>query len=94
MSKEQQVTQLTDNMAKFIAHIAKKLPDDVIEKLTELREKEDSPLSKVIYDTCERQETCGQLQDCSGDDREYGRKRIPGSGYADDKGQTDSGSEL
>ena len=51
MSKEQQVTQLTDNMAKFIAHIAKKLPDDVIEKLTELREKEDSPLSKVIYDT-------------------------------------------
>lgn len=40
------------------------------------------------------QETCGQLQDCSGDDREYGRKRIPGSGYADDKGQTDSGSEL
>ena len=51
MSKEQQVTQLTDNMAKFIAHIAKKLPDDVIEKLTELREKEDSQLSKVIYDT-------------------------------------------
>ena len=51
MSKEQQVTQLTDYMAKFIAHIAKKLPDDVIEKLTELREKEDSPLSKVIYDT-------------------------------------------
>ena len=39
MSKEQQVTQLTDYMAKFIAHIAKKLPDDVIEKLTELREK-------------------------------------------------------
>ena len=32
MSKEQQVTQLTDYMAKFIAHIAKKLPDDVIEK--------------------------------------------------------------
>ena len=31
MSKEQQVTQLTDNMAIFIAHIAKKLPDDVIE---------------------------------------------------------------
>ena len=24
MSKEQQVTQLTDNMAKFIAHIAKR----------------------------------------------------------------------
>ena len=36
----------------------------------------------------------GRKQDCSGDDREHGRKRIPGSGYADDKGQTDSGSEL
>ena len=38
-------------MANFIAHIAKKLPDDVIAKLTELRDKEDSPLSKTIYDT-------------------------------------------
>ena len=49
MSREEQVTQLTDYMAKFIAHVAKKLPDDVIAKLQELREKEDSPLSKVIY---------------------------------------------
>ena len=38
-------------MAKFIAHVAKKLPDDVIAKLEELRDKEDSPLSKTIYDT-------------------------------------------
>lgn len=38
-------------MAKFIAHVAKKLPDDVIAKLTELRAQEDSPLSKTIYDT-------------------------------------------
>ena len=37
MSKEAQVEQLTDYMAKFIAHVAKKLPDDVIAKLTELR---------------------------------------------------------
>ena len=51
MSREEQVTQLTDYMAKFIAHVAKKLPDDVIAKLQELREKEDRPLSKVIYDT-------------------------------------------
>ena len=36
MSKEQQVTQLTDYMAKFIAHIAKKLPDDVIEILLKI----------------------------------------------------------
>ena len=51
MSKEQQVTQLTDYMAKFIAHVAKKLPDDVIAKLQELRDKEDSPMTNVIYDT-------------------------------------------
>ena len=28
MSKEEQVTQLTEHMAKFIAHVAKKLPDE------------------------------------------------------------------
>ena len=33
MSKEAQVKQLTDYMAKFIAYTAKKLPDDVIAKL-------------------------------------------------------------
>ena len=43
MSKEAQVKQLTDYMAKFIAYTAKKLPDDVIAKLEELRDKEDSP---------------------------------------------------
>ena len=48
MSKEEQVTQLTEHMAKFIAHVAKKLPDDVIAKLEELRDKEDSPL-KMWY---------------------------------------------
>ena len=51
MSNEVQVKKLTDIMAQFVGFTAKKLPDDVIEKLTELREKEDSPLSKVIYDT-------------------------------------------
>jgi len=51
MTKEAQVTKMTDMMAKFITHTGKKLPDDVIAKLTELREKEDSPLAKVIYDT-------------------------------------------
>ena len=40
MSKEEQVTQLTEHMAKFIAHVAKKLPDDVIAKLEELRDKQ------------------------------------------------------
>lgn len=62
MSNEKQVEQLTTYMANFIAHIAKKLPDDVIAKLTELRDKEDSPLSKTIYDTMFRnQELAVQL---------------------------------
>ena len=62
MSNEKQVEQLTTYMANFIAHIAKKLPEDVIAKLTELRDKEDSPLSKTIYDTMFRnQELAVQL---------------------------------
>ena len=40
MSKEAQVKQLTDYMEKFIAYTAKKLPDDVIAKLEELRSEE------------------------------------------------------
>ncbi len=39
MSNEKQVEQLTTYMANFIAHIAKIVPDDVIAKLTELRDK-------------------------------------------------------
>ena len=58
MSKEAQVKQLTDYMAKFIAYTAKKLPDDVIAKLEELRDKEDSPLSKTIYNVQEPGTCC------------------------------------
>lgn len=50
-SKEKQVEQLTTYMANFLSHIGKVLPDDIIAKLDELAEKEDSPLSKVIYET-------------------------------------------
>ena len=46
-----QVERMTEMIAKFVGHTAKKLPDDVIAKLSELREKEDSPMAKVIYDT-------------------------------------------
>ena len=52
MSKEEQVTQLTEHMAKFIAHVAKKLPDDVIAKLEELRDKEDSLFPKQSMILC------------------------------------------
>ena len=54
MGKKEQVEQLTNYMAHFVAHIGKKLPDDIIAKLDELAEKEDSPLSKVIYQTMKR----------------------------------------
>jgi len=42
---------MTETMAKFIAVMSKKLPDDIEAKLTELRAKEDSPLAKTIYDS-------------------------------------------
>ena len=65
MSNEVQgglVPKMTDMMAKFIAHTAKKLPDDVVAKLEELRQKEDSPMAKTIYDTMFRnQELAAQL---------------------------------
>lgn len=51
MTKSESVKRMTEMMAKFIAHTGKKLPDDVIAKLQELRDKEDSPLAKTIYDT-------------------------------------------
>jgi len=51
MDKQEQVEQLTNYVAHFVAHTAKVLPDDVIAKLDELAEKEDSPLSKTIYQT-------------------------------------------
>ena len=36
MTKENGVKVLTDMVADFVAHIGKKLPDDVVEKLEEL----------------------------------------------------------
>ena len=54
MDKKQQVEQLTTYMANFVSYIGKVLPDDIIAKLDELAEKEDSPLSKVIYQTMKK----------------------------------------
>ena len=51
MSNEAQVKKMTDIMAAFVGFTGKKLPDDVIAKLEELRSKEDSPMATVIYDT-------------------------------------------
>ena len=51
MTHEEQVKRMTDMIAKFVGFTGKKLPDDVIAKLTEQREKETEAMPKVIYDT-------------------------------------------
>ena len=51
MASEALIKKMTDVMAAFVAYTAKKLPDDVITKLEELRKQETSPMAKVIYDT-------------------------------------------
>lgn len=42
---------MTSILSQFVGFTAKKLPDDVVAKLAELRSKETSPMTKVIYDT-------------------------------------------
>ncbi|MBS3938344.1 MAG: L(+)-tartrate dehydratase subunit alpha [Peptococcaceae bacterium] len=42
---------MTNTMAKFIDVVGKRLPDDIVGKLSELRATEDSPLAKAIYDS-------------------------------------------
>ena len=54
MDKKAQVEQLTTYMANFVSYIGKVLPDDIKAKIDELAEKEDSPLSKVIYETMKK----------------------------------------
>lgn len=62
MSKDGQVEKMTNYMANFVSYIAKVLPDDVIKKLKELSEKEDSDLSKTIYGTMfENQKLANEL---------------------------------
>ena len=43
--------KLTETMEKFLALSCIRLPDDVYDKLVELRDKEDTPMQKVLYDT-------------------------------------------
>lgn len=51
MGNPQAVAKMTDIMGKFVAYTGKVLPDDVYSKLGELREKENSSLATIIYDT-------------------------------------------
>ena len=60
MSHEVQVQKLTDIMAQFVGFTAKKLPDDVIAKLEELRAQEDSPMATVFTIRCSAIRSCNQ----------------------------------
>jgi L(+)-tartrate dehydratase alpha subunit len=51
MTKQQQTEALTSIMARFTAFVGKHLPDDVLKRLRELREIEDGPLPRLVYDT-------------------------------------------
>lgn len=50
MNKEEQREKFIDIMAKFTAYTGKHLPDDILAKLKELREKEDTVLATIVYD--------------------------------------------
>ena len=51
MTNENGVKVLTDMVADFVAHIGKKLPDDVVAKLEELGSQETAALPKALYET-------------------------------------------
>jgi L(+)-tartrate dehydratase alpha subunit len=51
MQHEQAVATMTDIMAKFTDYIGKHLPDDIVAKLGQLCDVEESPLAKVVYDS-------------------------------------------
>ncbi len=46
-----QCRALTDILATFTGYIGKRLPSDVMDKLSELRAKEEKPLAQVVYDS-------------------------------------------
>jgi L(+)-tartrate dehydratase alpha subunit len=62
MDKEAAKLSLTDTMARFTAYVGKHLPQDVLDKLARLRQAEESPLARVIYDSMfENLEMAGRL---------------------------------
>jgi L(+)-tartrate dehydratase alpha subunit len=51
MNAEEKAEAMTRIVAGFTAYAGKHLPDDVMEKLRQLRKREDSLLAKVVYDS-------------------------------------------
>lgn len=51
MDRQEAKRTLTDIMARFTGYMGKRLPQDVLDKLDELRRGEDSLLSRVVFDS-------------------------------------------
>ena len=49
MDKEQKIKTMTDVVAKFTSYVGKHLPDDVKQKLAELKEREKVPIAQTLY---------------------------------------------
>ncbi|MCX7176209.1 MAG: L(+)-tartrate dehydratase subunit alpha [Proteobacteria bacterium] len=62
MNKDEAILSLTDTMAKFTVYIGKRLPNDVKDKLAELRTMETNPLAKAVYTSmAENQDAADKL---------------------------------
>lgn len=63
MEKTEQIRTVTEKVACFISYVGKVLPDDVQEKLEQLRREETQPLAQLIYDTMFRNQELAQELD-------------------------------
>jgi len=51
MTIQREAQAMTDTMARFTAFVGQELPDDVLTQLGRLRQVEDGPLPRVLYDS-------------------------------------------
>lgn len=51
MSNQEALCCLTDTMTRFTAYFGKHLPDDVLQRLKELRKEQTSEISEILYET-------------------------------------------
>lgn len=61
MYTDNALDQLADLMAKFIALVGKRLPDDVTAKLRELKDEETVPMAKMIYEAMEKNQSLAEV---------------------------------
>ena len=63
MEKSQAERSLIETMTRFISFLGKHLPDDVYGKLKQLRDMEDSPLARTVYDAMFRNQEMAEKLD-------------------------------